>query len=190
MRRWVCLLWTCLAFRQMDVPHVTETTSFCTIYKSSVSSGFAKQIMPTLPILRYNSNLFTWTIISLTAAKFKPHIFSDSRQSQSQSHIATDGQSICNSWCRAPSGAHDQIFITFRQLRSCFCGALSLTRERVCLLYMLLVIASRVSDLRLPFSSPPTTRRVTVEVFEPASTRVGEHLILSARSLITVSLTI
>jgi hypothetical protein len=29
-----------------------------------------------------------------------------------------------------------------------------------------------VSDLRLPFSSPPTTRRVTVEVFEPASTLV------------------
>jgi hypothetical protein len=33
-------------------------------------------------------------------------------QSQSQSHIATDGQSISKSWCRAPSGAHDQIFIT------------------------------------------------------------------------------
>jgi hypothetical protein len=29
-----------------------------------------------------------------------------------------------------------------------------------------------VSDLRLPFSSPPTTRRVTVEVFDSASTRV------------------
>jgi hypothetical protein len=29
-----------------------------------------------------------------------------------------------------------------------------------------------VSDLRLPFSSPPTTRTVTVEVFDPASTRV------------------
>jgi hypothetical protein len=29
-----------------------------------------------------------------------------------------------------------------------------------------------VSDLRLPFSSPPMTRRVTVEVFNPASTRV------------------
>jgi hypothetical protein len=26
-----------------------------------------------------------------------------------------------------------------------------------------------VSDLRLPFSSPPTTRRATVEVFDPAS---------------------
>jgi hypothetical protein len=29
-----------------------------------------------------------------------------------------------------------------------------------------------VSVLRLTFSSPPTTRRVTVEVFDPASTRV------------------
>jgi hypothetical protein len=29
-----------------------------------------------------------------------------------------------------------------------------------------------VSDLRLPISSPLTTRRVTVEVFDPASTRV------------------
>jgi hypothetical protein len=42
------------------------------------------------------------------------------------------------------SGAHDQIFITLRQLRSCFCGALSLTRGRVCILYMLLVVASTV----------------------------------------------
>jgi hypothetical protein len=54
-------------------------------------------------------------------------------------------------------------------------------------LYMLLVFASAVfsvrvawdsrpyftvSDLRLPFSSPSTTRRVTVEVFDPTSTRV------------------
>jgi hypothetical protein len=29
-----------------------------------------------------------------------------------------------------------------------------------------------VSDLRLPFSSPPTTRRVTMEVFDPASTQI------------------
>jgi hypothetical protein len=33
-----------------------------------------------------------------------------------------------------------------------------------------------VSDLRLPFSSPPTTLRVTVEVFDPASTRVFTEL--------------
>jgi hypothetical protein len=45
--------------------------------------------------------------------------------SQSQSHIATDGQ-LVKSWYRAPSGDHDQIFITVWQLRFCFLwGALS-----------------------------------------------------------------
>jgi hypothetical protein len=40
--------------------------------------------------------------------------------------IATDGQSVSLSWCRAPSGAHDQILITVWQLRSCpWEGALS-----------------------------------------------------------------
>jgi hypothetical protein len=32
-------------------------------------------------------------------------------QRQSQSHITTDGQSVCLSWCRAPSRDHDQIFV-------------------------------------------------------------------------------
>jgi hypothetical protein len=66
--------------------------------------------------------------------------------SESKSHIVTDGQSISKSWCRAPSGAHDQIqvFITLWQLRSCFPGAPSLTRGLVCLLYMLLALASVV----------------------------------------------
>jgi hypothetical protein len=31
-------------------------------------------------------------------------------QSQSQSHVTTNGQSVCLSWCRAPAGAHDQMF--------------------------------------------------------------------------------
>jgi hypothetical protein len=46
----------------------------------------------------------------------------------SQSHVATDGQSVRPSWCRAPSGAHDQILVTVRQLRFCRCEAPSLTR--------------------------------------------------------------
>jgi hypothetical protein len=41
-----------------------------------------------------------------------------------------------------PSGAYDQIFITVTQLRVCWCGALSLTRGRVCSLQLLLVLAS------------------------------------------------
>jgi hypothetical protein len=107
-----------------------------------------------------------------------------------------------------PSGAYDQIFITVRQLRVSWCGALSLTRGRVYCLQFLLVLASEVilgseysgirdhillSHIRLspnledqvpylyppgtgwpgynprhwtPFSSPPTTPRAAVEVFE------------------------
>jgi hypothetical protein len=111
-----------------------------------------------------------------------------------------------------PSGVYDQIFITVRQLRVCWYRALSLMRQRVCRLQLLLVLASAVilgsesrgtrdhillSQIRdspnlegqvpvfisprnwvaelyfrhwIPFSSPPTTRRATVEVFVPAST--------------------
>jgi hypothetical protein len=85
-----------------------------------------------------------------------------------------------------PSGAYDQISIIVWQLRVCWFGAPSLTRGRVCHLYLLLAVASAVifgseshrtrdhillsQFQRLPFSSPPTTRRVTVEVFVPAST--------------------
>jgi hypothetical protein len=43
-----------------------------------------------------------------------------------------------------PSGPQDQIFITVKQLRVCRCGALSLTRGRVCRLQLLLGLASAV----------------------------------------------
>jgi hypothetical protein len=105
-----------------------------------------------------------------------------SNSSQRQSHIATDGQSVSKSWCRAPSGAHDQIFITVWQLRSCFVGS----REAgVCLLYMLLALVRAVflgSEslgtrdhillpliLGLPFLSLPTTHRVRWRYSTPPS---------------------
>jgi hypothetical protein len=84
------------------------------------------------------------------------------------------------------SGAYDQIFITVRQLL--MWGALS--DERTGLPFKIAAGPRQrshsrvrvrvpwdsrpyftVSDSRLPFSSPPTTRRVTVEVFDPASKR-------------------
>jgi hypothetical protein len=109
-----------------------------------------------------------------------------SPNSQSQSHIATDGQSVSKSWCRAPSGAHGQILITLWQLRSCFVGR-PLWREDGSVFCICswslpaqfflgpcpLGLATIFYCLRFEtsFSSPPTTRRVTVEVFDPASTR-------------------
>jgi hypothetical protein len=46
------------------------------MYKSPVSTGFAKQIMPFLRTLCYNGSLVTWTVVNLTTDKFKPRIFS------------------------------------------------------------------------------------------------------------------
>jgi hypothetical protein len=59
-----------------------------------------------------------------------------------------------------PSGAHGQIFIAVGQLRVCWCGALSLTRGRVCRLQLLLVLA-----------------RVVILGSEPLETR--DHILLS-----------
>jgi hypothetical protein len=52
---------------------------FSSIYTSSVSTGFARQIMSISPILCYNGSLVTWTVVSLTTAKFKPLICCVSR---------------------------------------------------------------------------------------------------------------
>jgi hypothetical protein len=58
------------------IHHAIENSFFCTIYKSSVSPGIAKQIMPIMRIFFYNGILVTWTVVSLTIAKFKPLLFS------------------------------------------------------------------------------------------------------------------
>jgi hypothetical protein len=52
--------------------------------------------------------------------------------SKSESHC--DWRSVSQSWCRTPSWAHDQIFITVWQSRSCLYAAPSLTRGRIYLL--------------------------------------------------------
>jgi hypothetical protein len=63
---------------------------------------------------------------------------------QGQRPLATGDLPISESRCRAPSGAHDQIYINLWPLRSCSSAAPSLTRGRVCLLYMLLGFANVV----------------------------------------------
>jgi hypothetical protein len=94
-----------------------------------------------------------------------------------------------------PSGAYDQIFITCVTVTVLFSwGALSDERSGlslVCAAGPCQRSLSRVripwdlrpyftvSHLRLPFSSPPTTRRVTVEVFDPASIRIEYSTIYS-----------
>jgi hypothetical protein len=87
-----------------------------------------------------------------------------------------------------PSGAYDQIFITCVTVTVVFLwGALSDERSGLSFVYAAgscqrslsrvrvpwdLRPYFTVSHLRLPFSSPPTSRKVTVEVFDPASTQL------------------
>jgi hypothetical protein len=53
---------------------------------------------------------------------------------------------------RAPSRAHDQILITVWQLRSCFRGAQSLTRGRVCLRLFCMLLALPAQSTLYPSS--------------------------------------
>jgi hypothetical protein len=59
------------------------------------------QLVTTLYKPLYDTLCLLFSIISVCSLKRLPQ-FSSQSVSQSQSHIATDGQSICLSWCRAP----------------------------------------------------------------------------------------
>jgi hypothetical protein len=114
-----------------------------------------------------------------------------SRDSGSESYVTTDGQSASLSrykepiWVSRPDFYYRQTAVSFLML-----GALS--DERTSLSFTIAAVPCQcsrsrvpvpwysrpyftVSDVRLPFSSPPTTRRVTVEVLDPTSTRVSEE---------------
>jgi hypothetical protein len=67
-----------------------------------------------------------------------------SRFYSAASYVTTDGQSASLSWCQAPIWGPRPDFITVRQLRVCWYGALSLTRGRICSLHLLLILASVV----------------------------------------------
>jgi hypothetical protein len=60
-------------FRMYSI--LLKKSCFWTAQKSSVSRGFAEQVMPILHILCCNGCLVTWTAVSLTTARFKLLIF-------------------------------------------------------------------------------------------------------------------
>jgi hypothetical protein len=115
--------------------------------------------------------------------------------SESESYVMTDGQPASLSWNKAPIwGLRPDLYCYLTVAGFLIWGALS--DERTGLFAIATGPRQRshfrvrvpwhswqyftVSDSRLPFSSPPTTRRVTVEVFDPASTRVRIVLLFTA----------
>jgi hypothetical protein len=128
-------------------------------------------VISSQPPLQSSAELLTFNSLSI--------ILLAESQSQSQSHIATEDQSVSKSWYRAPSWCpwpdiYCSSTVTVLFLR----GALSDERMGLSFKYaagpcqrsVSRVLAPwdlrpyfTVSHLRHPFSSPPTTRRVTVE---------------------------
>jgi hypothetical protein len=71
---------------------------------------------------------------------------------QSESYVTIDGQSAGLSFNKAPIWGLRPDFY-YCQLWVCWCGALSLTRGRVYRLQLLLVLASAVTLVRVPWNS-------------------------------------
>jgi hypothetical protein len=126
-------------------------------------------------------------------------------ESETESYITTDSQSASLSWNKAPIwGLRPDFNYCLTVAGLLTWGVLSDKRTG---LSFTLAAGPRqrnqsrvrvpwdsrpyitVSDLRLSFSSPPTTRRVTVEVFEPASTRVEVNLIPSFSHILSARTT-
>jgi hypothetical protein len=132
------------------IQHVIENSSFCTIHRSSVSPlSLSLMLRPTV------------------------------------------SRPVCLG-IKHPSGSYGQIFLHSRQLRGFVDVGRFLWREDRSVFYnccwpspaqsfsVPVSWDSRpyftLSDSRLPFFSPPKTRRVTVEVFDPASTRESDWM--------------
>jgi hypothetical protein len=127
-------------------------------------------------------------------------------KTESESDVTTDGQLASLSWYKASiRGLRPDFYycteygirltVTFLSLWGtlsdertglsfvCAAGPCQRSLSRVLVPWDLRPYFT-VSDLRLPFSSPPTTRRVMMEVFDPASTRVSSWK-LSPESYVT-----
>jgi hypothetical protein len=141
--------------------------------KSSCHFLFNHLGLPTPWILIYDDSILQF------------YLPSDLVLAESETYITTDGQSASLSWNKAPIWGLRPDF--------CYCQTVAglmtwgaLSEKRTGLSFTIVSCPRQrshfwvrvpwdslpyftVSDSRLPFSSPPTTRRATVEVFDPAS---------------------
>jgi hypothetical protein len=98
-------------------------------------------------------------------------------QSQSQSYVTIDGQSASLSWNKAPIWGLRPHFYYIHTVAGLLmwnilpAGPRQRSNSRVRVPWDARPYFT-VSDSRLPFSSAPMTRRVTVQVFDPSYTRV------------------
>jgi hypothetical protein len=116
----------------------STVTDLVLIYESVTSSA---SVIRWLTLHSWTLNY--WIILTTTIRKTNAERRFTCESSQSQSHIATDDPSV-SLGVEPHLGLMTRYLLLFDSYGVVFCGAPSLTRGRVCLLYMLLVLASAV----------------------------------------------
>jgi hypothetical protein len=113
-----CLLKSLTKDSPTDLNSESESDSYVMTDGQSASLSWKKApiwgLRPEFYYCQTVAGLLKWGALSdeRTGLSFTVATDPDLNSSQSQSHIATDGQSVSKSWRRAPSGAHGQILIT------------------------------------------------------------------------------
>jgi hypothetical protein len=151
-----------------SLQHALYLFSLLYLHRLSPGNGFQRR------------SFLSFYVHTLTGRRLSPN------QPESESYVTTDGQSASLSWNKAPIWRLRPDFYYCQTVAVLLIWD-SLSDERTGLSLTIgagprqrtdsrvrVPWDSRsyftVSDSRLPFSSPPATRRATVEVFDPAST--------------------
>jgi hypothetical protein len=175
----------CNALTGLHTLNVTVTISHKIKSSSSVFTG---RFLACYTLNHTHDCLTSWLINYLSYANSLSSFFTLTLgQSQRQSYVTTDGQSASLPWNEAPVWGFRPDFYYCQTAAGLLMWS-ALSDERTDLSFTIAAGPRQrshfrirvpwhswpyftVSDSRLPFTSPPATRRVTVEVFEPASTR-------------------
>jgi hypothetical protein len=155
---------------------VTDLVLICEYESATSSASVVRQL-----------TLHSWTLKSLTNDECQTTVHG-SLSRMSLSYDTTDGQSASLSWNKAPICCLWPDFYYCQTVAGLLMWS-DLSDERTGVSFTItdsprqgchfrvqvlwdIRLYFTVSDSRPPFSSPPTTRWVTVEIFDPASTRV------------------
>jgi hypothetical protein len=115
----------------------SSACSCCWPSRSAVNiESFSAALITKFSCLRFETSQ-TWIAQS-------PYLWPSYSIAQSQCSVTTNGHSGNVSWRQHPSGGHEHVLISVRQVRLSWCGTPSLKGGRLCMFHLLLGVISAV----------------------------------------------